>query len=219
MLFIVVGFGRVGARTARVLHEEGHDVVVVENDHAKAERALERGLTVVEGDGSDESVLVEAGLESAAAVGAITGDIETNRSICAIAREYGVRTVLRISEDVSRDMYERYAAVADEVIYPERLGAAGAKTALLGGSLNTIGELSEELQLTVVTIPEGAPVIGHRITDLDLPERSRLYAHGRRREPLEVPLPGTSIQPDDRVALLIERDAVDDVERALLGTA
>ncbi|MFC6725814.1 NAD-binding protein, partial [Halobium palmae] len=61
MRFVIVGYGRVGARTARILGEEGHDLVVVENDRDKVERAREAGFEVVEGDGSVESVLQEAG--------------------------------------------------------------------------------------------------------------------------------------------------------------
>ena len=217
MRIIVVGYGRVGARTARVLNEEGHTVVVVENNHSKVERAKKSGLTVVEGDGTELAVLKKAGLDDADSIGGITGDVETNYTICSIGKEHGLRTALRISEDVSKAEYERYTEVADEMIYPERLGAAGAKTALLGGSLNAIGDLTETLQLTVVTIPEGSPVVGQHVNEISLPETARLYAHGGRREPLTIPLPGTILEAGDRVALLIEREAADVVKATLLG--
>jgi len=61
-----------------VLAEEGYDVVVVDNDHLKVERAREQGLTVVEGDGTDEAVLKKAGIETADALGGITGDVDIN---------------------------------------------------------------------------------------------------------------------------------------------
>ena len=48
MRFVIVGYGRVGARTAHILDEEGHDVVVVEIDPKKVERAREGGFDVVE---------------------------------------------------------------------------------------------------------------------------------------------------------------------------
>ena len=35
MRFVIIGAGRVGLRTARVLREEGHEVVLVENDTKK----------------------------------------------------------------------------------------------------------------------------------------------------------------------------------------
>jgi trk system potassium uptake protein TrkA len=217
MQIIVVGYGRVGSRTARVLAEEGYDVVVVDNDHLKVERAREQGLTVIEGDGTDEDVLIEAGIETADALGGITGDVDSNHEICLIGQQYGCRTVLRISEDVSTDRYETYAADADEVIYPQRLGAAGAKTALLGGSLNAIGDLTERLQLTVLTVEDSSPVVGKRISEIELPTTARLYAHGRRRDPMTIPLPTTTVEDGDRLALLIEQEALDEVQSLLLG--
>ena len=217
MQIIVVGYGRVGSRTARVLGEEGYDVVVVDNDHLKAERAREQGLTVVEGDATNEETLLEAGIETADALGGITGDVEDNHRICRIGSEYGCRTVMRISEDVSTDVYETYVADCDEVIYPQRLGAAGAKTALLGGSLNAIGDLTEQLQLTVVTVDHESPVVGNRISTIELPDTARLYAHGRESEPMTIPLPTTTVEAGDRLALVTEQETLDEVETRLLG--
>ncbi|TQQ81636.1 potassium channel family protein [Halonotius roseus] len=217
MRIIVVGYGRVGARTARVLAEEGYDVVVVDNDREKVDRARETGLTVVHGDGADEAVLQEAGIADADAIGGITGDVAVNHKICLLGQEYGCRTVLRISEDVSSEKYEEYAAAADDVIYPQRLGAAGAKTALLGGSLNAIGDLTEALQLTTVTVDDDAPIVGQRVSEIELPETARLYAHGHKRDPMTIPLPSTTIEAGDRLALVVERDAVDEVTAILLG--
>lgn len=217
MRIIVVGYGRVGARTARVLDEEGYDVVVVDNDHEKVDRARETGLTVIDGDGADEGVLQEAGIDDADAIGGITGDVAVNHEICLLGQEHGCRTVLRISEDVSSEKYEEYAAAADDIIYPQRLGAAGAKTALLGGSLNAIGDLTEALQLTTVTLDEDAPIVGQRVSEIELPETARLYAHGHKRDPMTIPLPTTTIEVGDRVALVIDQDAVEEVTSILLG--
>jgi trk system potassium uptake protein TrkA len=217
MRIIVVGYGRVGARTARVLDEEGYDVVVVDNDREKVDRARETGLTVINGDGVDTSVLQEAGIADADAIGGITGDVAINHEICLLGQQHDCRTVLRISEDVSSEQYEEYAATADDVIYPQRLGAAGAKTALLGGSLNAIGDLTEALQLTTVTVDDDAPIVGKRVSEVNLPETARLYAHGHKRDPMTIPLPTTTIEAGDRLALVIERNAVDEVTAILLG--
>ena len=217
MTFIIVGYGRVGARTARILFEEGHAVVVVENSPDKAERAREAGFEVVEGDGSNESVLKRADVETAAAVGGLTGDPNVNFAACMVGKEYGCRVVMRISEDFREEIYEQYAEDVDEVVYPERLGAAGAKTALLGGSFNALGELTEALRLTAVTIPPDAPVVGRKINDVDLGDIGRIYAHGRRREPMTIPLPGTAIEAGDRLALVVERDGLGAARAALLG--
>jgi trk system potassium uptake protein TrkA len=216
MRLVIVGYGRVGARTARILREEGHDVTIVEVDEPKAERARKEGFEVVHGDGGHANVLLEAGVEAADALGALTGDPTVNYAACIVGREHGCRTVLRVSEDFREEKYRRYAEDVDEIVYPERLGAAGAKTALLGGSFNALGDLTERLRITVVTVPEGAPVVGRRVNDIDV-AGARVYAHGPARAGMTIPLPATTVDPGDRLALILERDRVEDVRRALLG--
>jgi len=60
MRFVIIGAGRVGLRTARVLEEEGHDVTIVERDSDRADRARNEGFDTFEGDGSREAVLEKA---------------------------------------------------------------------------------------------------------------------------------------------------------------
>ncbi|MGA9402008.1 NAD-binding protein, partial [Haladaptatus sp.] len=55
MKFVIVGYGRVGIRTSQILSEEGHEVVIVEDDPDKVNRARDDGFEVIEGDGSDET--------------------------------------------------------------------------------------------------------------------------------------------------------------------
>jgi trk system potassium uptake protein len=215
MRFVIVGYGRVGSRTARILDEEGHDVIVVDIDADRIERAEKNGFETVQGDGADEDALVDAGIEAADAIGAFTPDLNANFAACMVGKHHGCRTVLRIDEDYREDIYEKYAEDVDEIIYPERLGAAGAKTAMLGGDFNVVADLAANLQLTVLEIPEGSPAVGKRMSELDLPESARIYAHGRARESLTIPLPGTELAAGDEVAVISETDRVDELRAAL----
>ncbi|WP_255167794.1 potassium channel family protein [Natrononativus amylolyticus] len=215
MKFVIVGYGRVGSRTARILDQEGHDVVVVDNDSERVERAEQQRFDAYEGSGDDEEILLEAGIEDAAAIGALTPDLNVNFAACMVGTHHDCRTVLRIDEDYREDIYEKYAEDVDEIIYPERLGAAGAKTAMLGGDFNVVADLAANLQLTVLEIDEGSPAAGKRISELDLPPSARIYAHGRPHEPLTIPLPGTELAVGDEVALVTESDQSADVRVAL----
>ena len=217
MKFVIVGYGRVGARTARILHEEGHEVIVVERDTERVRRARNEGFEAIEGDGSDEPVLQEAGLETADAIGGLTGDLNVNFAACMVGKHYGCRTVMRIDRDYRQDIYEKYAGDVDEIIYPERLGAAGAKTALLGGDFNVVSDLAEHLQLTTFTVRDGSPAIGERVSQIELPAESRIYAHGSAGQSMTIPMPRTTVQPGDRVAVIAELDNIDEVRRRILG--
>ena len=44
MKIVIVGYGRVGTRTTNILTSEGHEVVIIEADPEKAQRARDDGL-------------------------------------------------------------------------------------------------------------------------------------------------------------------------------
>jgi trk system potassium uptake protein TrkA len=219
MQFVIVGYGRVGARTAGILDSEGHDVTIVEMDPEKAQEARDAQFDVVEGDGEEERVLVEAGLDDADAVAALTGDLNVNFAACMIGKSHGCRTVLRIDEDYRQEIYEKYAADVDEIIYPERVGAAGAKNALLGGDLNVLADLTENLTAATVDVPADSPHVGSRVVALDLPGDARVYAHGHANEEMDVPMPATTIEPGDQLAIIAAQATLDAVNDYLRGAA
>ncbi|ERH07394.1 MAG: K+ transport system, NAD-binding component [Halonotius sp. J07HN4] len=217
MQFVLIGAGRVGLRTARVLREEGHDVTVIEPDPAIADRGREAGFAVIEGDGSRESVLESAGVDDADAVGALTGDLNVNFAACLIGTHHGCRTVMRIDEDYREGIYQQYADEVDEVVYPERLGAIGAKNALLGGSLTAIADVAQNLQILRITIPEESPIRGYTLSEVALPAESRILAFGKGDEPMGIPLPDNSIEAGDSVAVLADFSELAAVRQLLVG--
>ncbi len=215
MKFVIIGYGRVGARTVRMLADEGHEVIVVDDDPERIEGAESEGFGALQGSGDDEDILLEAGIADAAAIGAFTPDLNVNFAACMVGKHHGCRTVLRIDEDYREEIYEQYADEVDEVVYPERLGAAGAKTALLGGNFNVVADLAANLQLTVLEVAEGSGAVGKRTSELELPENSRIYAHGRAGGSLTVPLPGTELEAGDEVAVIAETDSLETVRATL----
>ena len=215
MKFVIVGYGRVGSRTVRILDGEGHDVVVVDNDPDRIERIQTDRFEAVRGDGDDEEVLLEAGVADADAIGAFTPDLNVNFAACMVGNHHGCRTVLRIDEDYREEIYETYADEVDDIVYPERLGAAGAKTALLGGDFNVVADLAADLQLTVLEVGAESSAVGKRLSELELPETARVYAHGHDREPLTIPLPGTALAAGDELAVIAETSSIDDVRSSI----
>ncbi|MFC4543939.1 potassium channel family protein [Halosolutus amylolyticus] len=217
MRFVIIGAGRVGLRTARVLREEGHEVTVIERDERKADRARDQGFTVVVGDGSREALLEEAGISEADALGALTGDLNVNFTACMIGDHYGARTIMRIDEAYREGIYRKYADEVDEVIYPERLGAIGAKNALLGGTIRAIADIAQNLQIVELTITNGAPVNGYTISELQLPADATVLAFGKRGQPLEIPNEDLSLEDGDRLVVLADFEVLSDVRQLLVG--
>ena len=217
MRVIIIGAGRVGLRTARVLREEGHEVTLIERNRQKADRARELTFAVVDGDGSREETLEAAGVDEADAVGALTGDLNGNFAACLIAKQHGCRTVMRIDEDYREEIYQQYADEVDEVVYPERLGAIGAKNAMLGGSIQAIADVAQSLQILLITVTEQSPMRDYTLSEVTLPSNARILAFGKQHSPLGIPLSDDSLEAGDRVAVLAEFSELADVRQLLVG--
>lgn len=219
MRFVIVGAGRVGLRTARAIRESGHEIVLIEREHDAIVRAREENFEVIQGDGSLEQTLREADIESVDALGALTSDLNTNFAACAIANEFGCRTVMRIDEDYREDIYRKYVDDVDEVIYPERLGAMVARNALVGGNIRAIADVEQNLQVIEFTITQSAPMRGYTLSELELPSKARLLAYGTKGQPLRVPGPDDALEAGDRLVILADSAKLDDVHTIIVGEA
>ncbi len=217
MRFVLVGAGRVGLRTARALRESDHDVVLVESLPEAVEQARAEGFDVVEGDGTDTETLAAASLSTAAAFGALTGDLNDNFVACMIAKEHGCRTVMRIDEDYREDIYRKYADQVDELVYPERLGAIVAKNALVGGTIRAIADIERNLQLVEFTVTESAPMHGYSISELELPAQARLLAFASGDDPLGIPSADETLDTGDRLVVLADFEQLDNVRSIITG--
>ena len=217
MRFVLVGGGRVGSRTASVLAEEGHEVTLIERDAAVAKRCRERGLQTVEGDGAREAVLLEAGIEDADGFAGLTSDLTTNFAGCMIAKHYGCRTILRIDEDYREDIYRRHADDVDEIIYPERLGAIGAKNAILGGNIRAIADIAQNLQVVELTVSRGSPMRGYTMEEVQMPANAIILAFAKNGDPLTIPQEDSVLEAGDRVVVLADFDVLEDVRLLLVG--
>lgn len=95
MRTIVVGAGEVGYHIAKRLVQEGHDVVIIEENAAIKER-VEKELDVlaVQGHGASPTVLEEAGVAKTDMMIAVTDEDEVNLVTSVLAKEYGVATTI-----------------------------------------------------------------------------------------------------------------------------
>lgn len=217
MQFAIVGAGRVGIRTARVLREEGHDVVLVEPDETTVGRLREEGYDVVQGDGSREPVLLDIGIEDADGLAALTGDLLVNLTACMIAKGHGCRTVLRVNTDDRETVLRKYASDVDEVVYPERLGAVLAKNALVGGNSRAIADIAHNVQLVQFTVTEASPTRGYTLSEFELPSNARLIAFGKADGAVDLPDPDETLEIGDRLVVIADFDHLENVRRLIVG--
>ena len=108
MKIVIVGCGRVGASTAELWQNAGHEVIVLDI----STRAFERlpssfGGTAIRGDGTDEDVLRRAGAEGADVLLALTeGDNRNVMSAQLAVEALGItRVVAKINDPLRAAAY------------------------------------------------------------------------------------------------------------------
>src|SRR5215210_866649 len=108
MYAIIAGGGKVGFFLARELIEQGHEILIIENQGERAEFiANELGNVVLRGNADEASTLAEAGAERADVVIAVTGDDEDNLIICQVAKQkfQVARTIARVNNPKNEHLF------------------------------------------------------------------------------------------------------------------
>lgn len=137
---IVVGLGNVGYRTWDDLVPVGVEVVVVDA-HADGEfvRALEHRVPMIVGDSRLRATLHAAGVETAAAIVAATGDDAVNLAVALTARRLApqLRTVVRVFDADFAQKLEQGAlvdvAVSTSRVAAPTFAAAALRDHVIGG--------------------------------------------------------------------------------------
>ena len=171
---IVCGWGRVGRAVADDLVGAGHEVVVVDID---AERVADVPYLTVVGDATLDSTLREAGLERAGAlIAALEGDAE-NLFVTLSARAItpDLFIVARARQDESVNKLTN--AGADRVVNPQELGAARMASFVARPHVAefvdvVMHERSLEFRMQEYDIPDGSPLAGRTLRDVDLRKRA-----------------------------------------------
>jgi trk system potassium uptake protein TrkA len=121
MKILIMGCGRVGARLATMLDEDGHKVTILDNDTYSFRRLpASFGGTALFGNGTDEESLKKAGIEQAEVFVAVTQGDNRNVMACQIAKyTFNVpRVVCRIYDPLREEMY---SALGLETLSPTKI--------------------------------------------------------------------------------------------------
>jgi len=153
--WIICGLGRYGQRVTSLLEAEGVPYVVIEIKEDVVLEAREKGLLVLQGDATEESVLQEAGIEKADGIIVALEDeadtVYTTLTSKTIRKD--IRIIARASDEQGVGML--YRAGADKVINPVMAGAASMVRASLQPSVADFLELvniSRQLDLDFGTL-------------------------------------------------------------------
>lgn len=127
MNVVIVGSGRTGSTLASSLAASGHSITLIDLDASNAATATASGATsgrimVVEGDGTRDSILEQAGIRDADMFASLTGDDSTN-GLAALKAKMTYRVMTVIATVWSGDLSSVFESLGVACVNPARHSA------------------------------------------------------------------------------------------------
>lgn len=173
MFLIIVGGGKVGYYLAKTLAQLKHKITIIETNKEICMHIVNTtsnlGIGVINGDGTSINYLIDADIESADAVIAVTGRDQDNLVACQIAKKkFNVRkAIARVNNPKNIKIFERLG-VDSAVSSTSSIVDIIEKEVFISGlkSLTTIGNIS----INEIKLHENYSSINKQIKDLKIPK-------------------------------------------------
>ncbi|MBE5929670.1 MAG: Trk system potassium transporter TrkA [Lachnospiraceae bacterium] len=177
MKIIIAGCGKVGYALAQQLNDEGHDLTLIDNSADRLQPALSNlDLQGVVGNASSFLTLLEAGIEHADLLIAVTGQDEINLISCLLAKKASkCRTIARVrNPEYFREInYLKDCMDISMIINPESAAAnAIAQLIQVPDAMDIDSFANGKVDLMQVVITEDSPLHNMKVQDF-----SRKFNH------------------------------------------
>jgi trk system potassium uptake protein len=215
---VIIGGGNVGLGVARALESRTDRVraKIIEKNRARAERAadsLERTI-VLNGDGMDMDILLEASIDRADAVLAVTDDDKTNLLAAVRAKQAGCPMSIALVNDPTLAPLMGPLDI-DAYINPRATTVSSILRHIRHGKVRAIYSLGDaEAEMIEAQVLSTSPLAGRLIRDIDFPE-GVLVGALMKGEKVVKPTGDTRIDAGDVIALFTMAKDVREVERLL----
>jgi voltage-gated potassium channel len=175
---IVCGFGRIGVMLTKDLAAGGVAFVILERGDKRFAEARALGYLAIQGDATDETVLVAAGVERARTLATVLPDDAANVFITLSARGLNPDLQVIARGEAPSTQSKLVQAGADKVVLPTHIGAERIAEMILFPETARFIRGSERMQdfekvlsdlgleIEVVVVREGSAAVGTTVVDL-----------------------------------------------------
>ncbi len=223
---MIIGGSKLGFYLAKMLLDSRINVKIIERDRARCmelDEALEKA-TIINGDGTEETVILEEGIERAESIVALTSIDEENILISLYAKKHNEKA--KIVTKVNRMMFD---AIIDEInigtIVHIRSIVVDIVNTTIRAMQNSQGRSQVETLVNILdgkaealefVIREESEVTDIPLQDLKIKE-DLIVACIRRRNNIIYPRGGHSIKVGDRVVIVTTHKGLSDITDILAG--
>ena len=217
---VIVGGGEVGFALAKRLEQDERkfNITIIELNHDRAEylsARLKRSM-VIEGDGTDQDLLIEENAGDCDAFISVSTDDEKNLISCLVAKRLGARhTITRVNRSSYAPLV---SAIGLESMISARVAAVSAvlKYIRKGRVISVATLANENAEIIEFQVLEKSRAAGKKLMDVKFPEGAIICALTRGEE-IIIPRGGTIIEAGDILAVVAKAEAIGDIEKILAG--
>lgn len=215
---VIVGGGNVGLGVAQALESRSDRVraKVIEFSRARAEYAADRleRTIVLHGDGLDMDLLMEAGIDRADAVLAVTDDDKTNLLVAVRAKSAGCPMAICLINDPSLVPLLGPLDI-DAYINPRATTVSSILRHIRHGRVRAIYSIGDaEAEMIEAQVLSSSPMAGRQIRDIEFPE-GVLVGGVMKGERVLKPTGDLRMEEGDVIAIFAMTKDVPEVERLL----
>jgi trk system potassium uptake protein TrkA len=215
---MIVGGGEIGHYLCEQLTRSGMSVKLIEKDPRRCEELCEllNDVTIINGDASDQNILLEAGLESTGAFVALTNLDEENILLSLFAKSAGnCKLVTKINRIDFGGVINHLDL--DTIIYPKNITSDNivryvrAMRSSIGSNMETLYNIIKgKVEAAEFIIKEQSPVVDVPLMELALKPNVLVAAILRDKKVL-IPRGHDSLQIGDAVIIVSSHLALHDI--------
>jgi len=218
MRVAVAGAGAVGLFIANDLRDNGHDVILIEQDPGVSRRTAREGVEWHLADACEVNSLSALHLERCDVVVAATGDDEDNLVFSLLAKqEFAVpRVIARVNHPGNAWLFTDNWGVDTPVSTPHLITSLVEEAVSVGRLIRLLTFEGDSARLVEVRLAGTSPAIDKAIMDLDIPRDATIVAVVRA-EHVIMPRGDTIFESGDEVMAMVTAESEEDVRRILAG--
>ena len=213
---MIVGGGRIGHRLAITLEKKGVQTKIIEADMARCQFLAERmdKTVVLNGDGSDQKLLMDENIKDADVVVALTQDEETNILVSLLAQNLGAYTAIT---KVSKFSYfPLMNTIGLKKVVSPRLSAISSilHNVRKGKVLTAVSLMRDDAEMIEAVALETSDITGKPLKKISFPKGAILVSI-IRDDTIMIPTGESVVEPGDKIIVFAGRQAIPKLEKML----
>ena len=196
---IICGAGRVGSAAADRFKELGVPFVVIESHEKRCEELRKEDILVLEGDATDENLLLEGGIKKAKGFLALLDSDAENLFLALTARELNPVIHIIARADKASSQKKTYRAGADMVVSPFSTAGIQVADSMVAKGGHRPGTVSapEKVSTQWFPVAPNSPLAGKTVGEINVETKRNVIGLRRGEEDHLMPDHTMTVEPGD----------------------